>query len=226
MHTLNNSASREPVQRKAPLPVFLAAVIVLFFSTLSVSDSVGFVPYYIDGSSPASDTLALSNLPQLGEDDSKQQTADSGKSTLPVHIKAGAIGLDLAVQNPSTRDIATLDALLVNGPARYVDSAKLGEKGNLIIFAHSSHLPIVHNKMFQAFNKVPDLTAGELITLTGQDGKSYLYRVAGVERADVEAGASIDLSPSQGAKLTLVTCDTLTGKSSRYIVEADFVGVI
>ncbi|MCR4325810.1 MAG: sortase [Patescibacteria group bacterium] len=232
MNTLNNSASREPVQRKAPLPVFLAAVIVLFFSTLSVTDSIGLVPYYIDGSPPAggsipaSRELALSSLPQLGEDSGERQTANSGKSTLPAHIKAGAIGLDLPVQNPNTRDIAALDALLVNGPVRYVDSARLGAKGNMIIFAHSSNLPIVRNKMFQAFNRVSELEVGDIITIEGQDGKSYLYSVTGVERADVEAGAYIDLSPSLGAKLTLVTCDTLTGKSARYILEADFVGVI
>ena len=35
----------------------------------------------------------------------------------------------------------------------------------------------------------------------------------------------IDLS-ADGRTLTLVTCDTLTGKSARFILEAGFVGVI
>lgn len=145
---------------------------------------------------------------------------------LPVRITIGSIGLDLTVQNPDTRDIGILDTLLQKGPARYVDSAKLGVSGNMIIFAHSSHLPIVHNKMFQAFNNIPELKAGDPITLTGADGKHYLYSVETVTKADVESGTTIDLSPTQGTKLTLITCDTLTGKSARYILEADFVGKI
>ena len=130
------------------------------------------------------------------------------------------------MQNPNTRDIQILDDSLQHGPARYVDSAQLGESGNVLIFAHSSHLPIVHNKMFQAFNNIPSLKAGDSITLTGADGKSYLYSVESVTKADVEKGTTIDVSPAQGTKLTLVTCDTLTGKSARYVLEAQFVGVI
>ena len=37
---------------------------------------------------------------------------------------------------------------------------------------------------------------------------------------------TIDLSVSLGTKLTLVTCDTLTGKSARFVLTADFVGTI
>src|SRR5204863_10185400 len=111
-----------------------------------------------------------------------------------------------------------------NGPARYSGSATLGEVGNMVIFAHSSHLPIVHNKMFQAFNNVPNAKAGDSVTVTGTDGRTYLYRVVSVARADAN-DATIDLSPTAGTKLTLVTCDTLTSKSARYVLTADFTGV-
>ena len=239
-----------PIQSGAPRPparVFFAAVLVMFFTSLSAADSLGFVPYYIDGSTPlttggsssdtadgstpaseTSQTLALSSLPELGQESPGQSTAVAQKpaGVLPTHITIDAIGLDLPVQNPATRDIDALDALLQKGPARYVDSAKLGQSGNMIIFAHSSHLPIVHNKMFQAFNGIPNLKAGDSITITGADGKSYLYSVEKVTKADVTDGVTIDLSVSEGTRLTLVTCDTLTGKSARYILEAQFVGII
>lgn len=208
---------QQKTAQKPPKRVFFAATLVIFFCLLSTADSVGFVPDYVDGTAPAQ--LPLSDLPQLGEE-------TEGPGILPVRIEISAIDLDLAVQNPSTRDVEALDALLTSGPARYVDSAKLAEKGNVIIFAHSSHLPIVHNKMYQAFNNVPDLQAGDSITLVGEDGKRYLYSVTSVAKADVNDGAYIDLSPSLGKKLTLVTCDTLTSKSARYILEADFVGTI
>ncbi len=119
------------------------------------------------------------------------------------------------MQNPSTTDVDALDALLNKGPARYVDSAELGVSGNVLIFAHSSHLPIVTNKMFQAFNQIPNVDPGASIELDGADGKAYLYSVDSVVKADTSDGTTIQLDPSQGQKLTLVTCDTLTGTSAR-----------
>ena len=205
------------------MTVFLAATVVIFFLSLSTADSVGFVPDYIDGStslttsgSDSQNNIALASLPELGE----ETPAVSGVA--PERLIIPAIDLDLAVQNPATRDISALDALLQNGPARYVDSAQLGEVGNMIIFAHSSNLPIVRNKMYQAFNKVPELKTGDTITLTAQ-GKAYMYSVVSIITADA-TNTNIDMSPEKGTRLTLVTCDTLTGKSARYVLEASFVG--
>ncbi len=223
MDTPNTQTFRE----KPPKRVFFAAAVIIFFSSLSAADSIGFVPSYVDGSSPADDRVTLSELPQLGLPAQAGGTGstpaqNSSAVVFPERIQIPAIDLDLPVQNPNTRDIAALDALLPKGPARYVDSAKLGEAGNMIIFAHSSRLPVVHNQMYRAFNKVPDLKAGDTITIES-GGKEYLYSVTSVRKADA-SDATIDLSPKQGTKLTLVTCDTLTGKSARYILEADFVG--
>jgi len=218
-----NDLKSQKNRQEPPVAVFLATTIVVFFCSLSAADSVGLVPNYIDGTTPIGtstqiDTsVPLSNLPQLGE-------TSTSAGTEPVHIEISAIGLDLPVQNPSTRDIDTLDALLQSGPARFVDSAQLGENGNVLIFAHSSHLPIVHNQMFRAFNKIPNLQAGDQIVLTGADGQQYLYSVVSVVRADA-SDTTIPLDKTQGKKLTLVTCDTLTGKSARFVLTANFVGI-
>ncbi len=203
--------------KKAPAPVFLAATLVIFFLSLSAADSVGFTPCYLSGDCAAPETpssVQLSDLPVLGEE-------PTAVTALPERIIISAIDLDLPVQNPATTNIDALDALLQKGPARYVDSAKLGEKGNVLLFAHSSHLPVVHNQMFKAFNRIPELKAGDSITVQG-GGKSFVYSVTSVRKADATE-ATIDLSPTLGHKLTLVTCDTLTGKSARYILEADLV---
>ena len=210
-------------KQKPPVGVFVAATVMLFFFSLSAADSIGFVPNYIDGSEsspPAEDTVALSDLPQLGETSADTKPAPVG--VMPQRISIESIGLDLPIQNPSTHDIAALDVLLQKGPARYVDSALLGQTGNVLIFAHSSHLPVVHNQMFKAFNRIPELQAGDSITVTG-GGKTFSYSVTSVRRADATED-SISLAPTDGTKLTLVTCDTLTSKSARWILEADFVG--
>lgn len=229
----NPENPRSISSQKPPKRVFFAASIVMFFLSLSAADSVGLVPYYIDGSTPLTtggNSVALADLPELGEEKSAQEDSKNvGPVALPSRIVISAIGLDLPVQNPSTRDINALDALLQSGPARYVDSAKLGEKGNVLIFAHSSHLPIVHNQMFKAFNRIPELSEGNVITIMGKDSsgkeQSYLYIVRSVRRGDAH-DENIDLSPKNGTVLTLVTCDTLTSKASRWILEADFVGLL
>ncbi len=223
--------------KKPPFGVFLAAVVMLFFCSISAADSLGFVPYYIDGPSPSSaaaqnagaapssDSVALSALPQLGITSPSPSTSVAPTGIVPTRLIIPAVNMDLPVQNPTTTDVDTLDNLLKNGPAHYFDSADLGQAGDLIIFAHSSHLPIVTNKMFQAFNNVPNLNAGDTITIVGSDGKDYDYSVVSVVKADVNDGTTIDTSPSAGTSLTLVTCDTLTGVSARFVLTATYVGV-
>lgn len=239
--------------------VYVATVVIVFFTSLSAADSVGFVPYYIDGTEPAPHpiaheelapvpeelatenvpiappetfALALDSLPQLGEEQPAPSVpvqpvvaAPIVGTILPVSLSIPAINLNLPVQNIASRSETALNTALEKGPVRYVDSAKLGGAGNMLIFAHSSHLPVVHNKMYQAFNRLPELAEGDTITVKGADGLAYLYRVTSVRKADASE-TMIDLSPSQGTKLTLSTCDTLTSKTSRFVIEADFVGTL
>ncbi len=193
---------------------FISAATLVFFMTLSAADSIGFVPYYVDGT-PGRDDIAVADLPTLGE--------EPASAELPTHLSIPAIDLDLPVQNPTTRDVDALDALLQSGPARYVDSAPLGAPGNMVVFAHSSHLPVVHNQMYKAFNRIPELKAGDTITVSGETGV-YLYSVIGVRQAN--ASESVIPLPKEGHILTLVTCDTLTSKDARFILEAELIGKI
>jgi len=212
-------------RRKPPVGVFVATSVVIFFLSLSAADSIGFVPDYID-QKPASKTrneVALSSLPQLGDSGDASSIPATRDVIMPGRIVIPAIDLDLPVQNPTTRDIDTLFEQLKDGPERYVDSATLGVAGNMIIYGHSTSLPVVRNQMYRAFNNIPKLNPGDSITITGSDGRSYIYSVLEVRKADVKDGI-IDLSPARGTRLTLVTCDTLTGETARFIVEAEFVG--
>lgn len=239
---MNKGFHQKNTGDKPPFAVFLSVAVILFVLSLSVADSLGLVPDYIDGTqgehlaynesigSSTDESFPVSDLPELGEEvaaptPSPVATSPSVAISKPKSIIIPAIDMNLPVQNPSTRDLTALDTLLQKGPARYVDSAKLGEKGNVIIFAHSSHLPVVHNQMYKAFNRVPELVAGDTITIIGENGEKYLYSVTSVRKADAN-DATIDLSPMHGTKLTLVTCDTLTGKSARFILEADFIGTV
>lgn len=217
-------------ERKAPVPVFLAAAVVIFFVAFAAANSIGFVPYYIDGTAPRhSASIALDTLPELGEEVPTLASLQA-PTGVPESVAPGVepdrliiqeIGLDLDVSNPQTRDLAKLDEVLKDGPARYVDSALLGEKGNVLLFGHSSHLPVVHNQMYKAFNRIPELDEGALIAVQG-GGKEYVYRVTSIKQVDAAEGI-IDLG-RDASKLTIVTCDTLTSKSSRFVLEAEFIG--
>jgi len=227
-----------PQPPKLPEPpgsLFFSTLIFIFIAILVVVSSADFIPNYLDRSripnstiavvepAPSTEEVPLSNLPQLGESSAPTETTQE-VSALPKKIEIPAIDMSLTIQNPSTRDIEKLNNVLVNGPARYIDSAKLGEQGNMIVFGHSSRLPVVRNQMYKAFNDISELKAGDAITVTGEDGSKYLYLVTTVRTADAEEDV-ISLS-KDSTRLTLVTCNVLKEKTSRFIVEADFIGVL
>lgn len=138
----------------------------------------------------------------------------------PVHISIPAVGIDVAIRNPETTDIATLDAALLTGAVRYPTSAQLGEEGNMVLFGHSSYLPIVNNQAFKAFNEIQNLKPGDRITVTGTE-VAQVYAVKTVSAADASADA-IPLTKT-GHTLTLATCDSFGKKTDRFIVTAELV---
>jgi LPXTG-site transpeptidase (sortase) family protein len=220
--------------------VFIASAgisLATFFSLYST----GLVPYYVDGTEPgvrraqqqelfaiahaqASQAFPLpqgsgtsfSNMPQHGN------TVEQIPAAQPERIIIRSVGMDVPVLNPESTSISMLDNALLSGTVRYPTSALLGQKGNVFIFGHTSHLPVVRNQMYKAFNELPNVKVGNTISLHG-GGREYIYRVTSVRHVD--AGEElVDLSPTQGRKLTLSTCDTFGAKSARWVVDAEFVG--
>lgn len=139
----------------------------------------------------------------------------------PVRIVASSVGVDVAVNNPFKTDIYSLDNALLTGVVRYPTSAELGENGNVVIFGHSSYLPVVKNEYFKAFNGLQNLKKGEIIEVYG-DGLVYEYAVDRVYEADA-TDTRIPLT-KDGKKLTLSTCDSFGNLNDRHVVEAYFVG--
>jgi LPXTG-site transpeptidase (sortase) family protein len=139
---------------------------------------------------------------------------------LPTKIEIPAIKLSENIGNPASTDVSVLDNALLKGPVRYPSSSKLGETGNVIIFGHSSYLPIVNNKAFKAFDGIQDLEKGDLITVTG-DGHVFTYAVDTVEqKSAVDDYIPLDVD---GSVLTLATCDSFGKKTDRFVVTASLV---
>ncbi len=139
----------------------------------------------------------------------------------PVKVEAPTIGLSASVANPQATDAKTLDALLLKGAVRYPTSALLGQDGNVVLFGHSSYLPVVGNQAYKTFNGIQKLAKGDTITVSSA-GRAYAYRVRSVEKESAASDAGIDLAVA-GRVLTLVTCNSFAQKSDRFVVTADFV---
>ena len=141
---------------------------------------------------------------------------------LPVRIKGEKIGLEALINNPVSTDVEVLDKALLSGAVRYPTSGQLNVDGTVLLFGHSSYLPIVHNRSYKAFNEIQKLAAGDTVNVYSSD-KEYRFRVTSVRKADATED-SIEL-PSDGQHLILVTCDSFAKKTDRFIVSADLVGV-
>jgi LPXTG-site transpeptidase (sortase) family protein len=189
---------------------FLALFTSIYFVSLTVLGLLGLAPW---SGEPAPFT------PPANEG-SNPLAVSEGES--PVRIEIPSLGLRTTVSNPTSSSIATLDAELIKGAVRYPGSGIPGEEGNVVIFGHSSHLPVVHNQAYRAFNDIQNLKAGDVIYVIG-DAHAYVYAVESVEEATTESDA-IPLKV-EGAKLTLATCNNFGTKEDRFIVVANLVNV-
>lgn len=139
----------------------------------------------------------------------------------PIRIVASSIRLDERIENPVSRDPGVLDRALLKGAVRYPGSARLGERGNTVLFGHSSYLSVVNNEAYRAFNDIQKLKVDDTVSLFSK-GREYRYRVTSVRFANAEEGV-IDLTLGK-PRLTLVTCDSFRTKSDRFVIEAELVG--
>ena len=154
----------------------------------------------------------------------KTASVVSAAAALPISISFDSLNdKELTVLNPQSNDIAELDAALLEGVVRHPDSADFANPGNIFILGHSSYLPNVLNKNFQAFNGIQDLTWGDTIRVRSAEAE-YVYRVDRV----YEAKATEVVVPNDGdeARLTLATCDSFGTLDDRFIVEAVLVKTV
>lgn len=150
--------------------------------------------------------------------------ASSASPQTPVRVVAKKIGLDIAIVNPPSTDVNVLDQELTKGVVHYPTSAQLGVNGTVLLFGHSSYLPVVYHQYYKEFNGIQNLKTGDIVSVYSSDTE-YRYSVVGVRVADSsDANESIIELPNDAQYLTLVTCDSFATKSNRFVVTANFVG--
>ena len=90
----------------------------------------------------------------------------------------------------------------------------------MFLFAHSTGFKVVQNQAYKAFNNLKNLSAGDSIFVSGEDGKTYVYKVSSVKLAtDKDVLVTFD---GKDRMITLSTCNTFGQKAERYVVEAYF----
>ncbi len=209
-----NELYRQLMLRKVPF-------LMVFFGTIFITYLFLFIVDFIPEAPAADDEV------HVEENESATGTSTIGTFEVlpkaapePERVIIDKLEREVAVLNPTSRDIADLDAALLSGVVRHPDSADFSEDGNILILGHSSYLPNVLNKNFQAFNGLHTLTWGDKIRLQSEDTE-YVYRVEKVYEAKA-AEVVIPETPGE-ARLTLATCNSFGAKDDRFIVEAVLV---
>lgn len=197
------------LQRPFSFAITFVALFALTFAFLAMTDS-------------------LPDAPGTATQNSVSQPAATAPSSVsvsnpeqPIRVVAKDINLDTSISNPATTSVTVLDDDLLKGAVRYPTSAVLGVDGTVLLFGHSSYLPIVYNQNYKTFDGIQNLKAGETVSVYSGT-LEYRYAVTSVELANADQDV-IEL-PATGKHLVLVTCDSFATKSTRYVVKADFVG--
>ncbi len=212
-----NELYRQIRLRKVAFFVTFFVAVLLAYTVLFIID---FIPEPVK-EVPVDKATTQTQVPQEVEEmEEVVEMVPAVDSPLPLKVIFDTLDREVTVLNPASRAIAALDTALLDGAVRHPDSADFTEDGNIFILAHSSYLPNVFNKNFQAFNGIQDLTWGDTVRLQSED-MEYVYRVDKVYKA-MASEVFVPETPGE-AKLTLATCDSFGSKDDRFMVEATLV---
>ncbi len=209
---------------------FLVSFFVVFLCTYGFLSYIDFLPEPVPTAPVSSSTSEESQNTTSVSSSTEPEGNVAGTSTVSAEVQSEPLfpdtiiidGLErnISVLNPRSRQISDLDAALLYGVVRHPDSATLDQLGTVFILGHSSYLPTVLNRNFQAFNGIQNLKFGDLVRL--QSGTvEYVYRVDRVYRANAENVTVPIAGPTQ--RLVLATCNSFGSTDDRYIVEADLL---
>lgn len=194
----NNGGAEETVSTTEAEASFDPFTAVTIDSTVSATDSVSITETVA--------TNPVSVVSTTGEE--------------AVSLAIPSLSRTVSVVIPASSSLADLDTALLSGVARHPDSVQLGEEGNVVILGHSSYLPTVFNRNFQALNGTQNLEWGDTI-IVESDTTRYTYLVKDVYQ--VKASEAVIPIAVSGQRLTLVTCNSFATDDDRFIIEAELL---
>lgn len=189
-------------------------IVTLTYGVLFAIDFIPETPDTVEVTGTATTTDAVAQEPIVEE---VPVVVPKSEDATPNKIIFDSLSKEVAVLNPNSSTVAALDEALLSGVVRHPESADLLTDGTMLLFGHSSYLPVVHNKSFQAFNGIQDLKWGDKIRLQSNDFE-YVYRVERVYKA--KASSDEIAIAGKEKRLTLATCNSFGTKDDRFIVES------
>ena len=208
----------------ARLGTFLLVFFVIVLFSYAFLYAIDFIPEPVGSDQDSEENSGISDSNDFAGWFNSQ--AESSEETMvvndafPMSITFDSLDRTVDVLNPASRTIEDLDQALLSGAVRHPDSADFQNPGNIFILGHSSYLPNVLNRNFQAFNGIQELTWGDTVRLRSTEAE-YVYRVDRVYQA---RASEVEVPINTGeAKLTLATCNTFGSREDRFIVEATLI---
>lgn len=205
---------------------FFSVFFVVLLVSYGILFAIDFIPEKPESPEEVPLTVGMEPAGQTPGTQLVQNQATSSLSSVrdaaryPERVIIDELDVDVDVLNPRGDSIAELDAALLEGVVRHPGSADFRTTGTILLFGHSSYLPTVHNRNFQAFNGIQKLTWGDMIRVQSEDSE-YVYRVTKVYKA-AASETTVELDNSS-EKLMLVTCNSFGSKDDRFVVEAELI---
>jgi sortase A len=140
------------------------------------------------------------------------EEAKSGGTT-PTWFSSADMGRSLPIYQGATQSVVDR-----GGAAWELTSARLGQPGNTVLFAHR----VSHGGPFRT---IAQLHNGSLIRLGGADGRTYTYAVVRSQVTAPTWAAVLNFHDGNKNGLILVACHPLGSTALRYVVDAELVGV-
>jgi LPXTG-site transpeptidase (sortase) family protein len=213
--------------RFVPFTIVFFAVVFCTYLVLYVFDVY---PEPVESESVSDTVAAMVETPNAIESVSEPEPEPAPApvvatdAAVPVSIHFDELDRTVTVLNPESDAYAVLDRALQQGVVRHPRSADFADQGNMLILGHSSYLPNVLNRNYQAFNGIERLSWGDTVRLRSTDTE-YIYRIDRVYEAPA-SDIIVPVGEERTPKLTLVTCDVLGAKEDRFIVEASLIETV
>lgn len=118
---------------------------------------------------------------------------DSSTGIKPTYIKSYPLGIDVSIKDTIINK--GVWAIQPDTASYLVDSAKIGDKGNIIIYGHNKD---------NILGPIRWIKVGAKIEITGSDEETYIYEV--VKTDTVNSDNLSYILPTSEETLTLYTC--------------------